>query len=317
MSGKDTWIIADDMIREHEIDEMRSYPEKARHPMDWDYIPVASDYFKAEEFLNRPEVKGYDIVFDYMKEWGMPRVSVMRTHVGFTWGNDKEVWSNNIYREGIVVSAGPWFGTLFDKINGKANIIRGMPKFFEEKEFSIEDNDKIFPYYDGVRITLFVFPEIDIFYGKTDRQEYIKRSASITTDFHAYLEESPNFSKLHDMVMKYGKDHAISGVCYGSELSSRELSLYKDAPHHNFIVTCIEDKTTHKFLEHNEVIRMCEEFGVDVVRETTIDSDIVKQTGGYLVQKYNDGEIMYHGVQNKEIEIDKMKAIINEVWECS
>lgn len=307
------WLLADDMIDEKDLDEMKAYPEKARHPMDWDYVPVASDYFKVEEFLNRPDVKGYDIVYRYMEEWGMPRVSVMRTHVGFTWGNEKDVWK--VRREGIVVSAGPWFGTLFDKINGKANVLRGFPVFRESK-FDLNNEDKVFPFYNGTRMTLFSFPEINIFYGKTDRQEYIKRNASMSTDYQGYLEEDPNFQKLHDFVIS-NPNYAINGICYGPELSSVETPLYKNTLHHKFIITHIEDKTTHKFLEHNEVIKLCERFGVDVVRETTIDSDIVKQAGGYLVQKYNDGEIEYYGVKSDEIKVDKMKAIINEVWECS
>lgn len=217
---------------------------------------------------------------------------------------------------GIIPLEGRFKHVLLAMMEGQPFVVREFPDYNTCTVPEITSNDKIFPYYEGVRKTLYSYPGGE-FWGKTDKMELIERIAVNTVNFQGYLEESPTFNKLHDMVVELHEKHkyAVSISLYGNEMSSFDKSFYK-GKHCDYVVTHIEDRNTHKFIPYEEVLTLCEQYGVNVVKEcSSIDDEMIKTTGGYMVQRYQDGEIEYFVQKNADVQIDKTKAVVRDIWE--
>lgn len=193
--------------------------------------------------------------------------------------------------------------------------MRGFPVYQPLNDYYFDNQDKVFPFYDGIRITLYKLPIRDgLIWGKTDRVDVLERVSQYTLDFQACLEEDPNFNAIKHMTKELGDTYAISGILYGKETSSRKLPLY-DIEDHRFIVTHIENIKTHEFLPYEQAKDLCSKYGVAIIQECQKDDKKAKEAGGILYQKYNNGELEYFTEINSSVKHDDLKRLLVSIWE--
>src|SRR5690606_17084944 len=121
--------------------------------------------------------------------------------------------------DGFIPLEGPYSGAMISTFDLKPVVIRPFPKFKKVSSPSEIKQSKVFPYYDGERITLFMFPD-NKHYGKTDNIEFIYRTAANTVNYQMYLEEIEAFKNLTNMRNALGNSYAINIILYNPDISS-------------------------------------------------------------------------------------------------
>lgn len=273
----------------------------------------AKDFFEIEKFLNRSHIKGYNIAENFSNHFGIPKEFIHRELNGETWGSGIPKGIPNFSYEGIMCDKGLYSGVLIQKVCGKPFVIRNFPQY--QQVDKIEEDDKVFPYYDGLRMTLYTlnFPDSPLFWGKTDRMDYLKKSTMITSDLLGSLKESSNFANIKKFINELGTKYALSGILYGNEVSFRKLPIYSKKNY--FIATHIEDIRKHTFLSYEQTKELLYQYNIELICECSVDSDIIQEVGGYIIQRFNEGELEYFHKEVGSFEIDKKRAMVMEVFE--
>lgn len=271
---------------------------------------TAEDYFVLENFLklnNLTYENAQDVYLEYFVGNNTGMMDLGRIYKGATWAFTDHVSLGLIFYEGPFYYTYAWI----HGDTGKPIVIRGIPKFKEEKVKILQD-DLIHPYYHGARITLNLTPNGHIM-GKSDWQEATKRMSPATTSLYDFVEAAEGYDKLESMVKEIGEDYHVSIVLYGGEeISFIDTPTYKKG--YQYKVLNLTHKHTHRFIPYIEMKEICDKYGVYAIENVSIDSQEVKDAGGYIIERFQDGEIEYFS-QSYDYLIDKRKAVIVNIWE--
>lgn len=268
---------------------------------------VAEDYFVLEKYI-KIEGHNYETAPYFYKDYFASDPNDLgRIYEGATWAFTDHVTLGLIFYEGPFHYAYAWV----HGDSGEPIVIRGIPKF-EETKIETQEGDLIHPYYHGARITLNLTPDGHIM-GKTDWQEASKRMSPATTSLYDFVEVSENYKNLKKMVEEIGTTYHVSIVLYGGEqISFIDTQTYNQG--HKYKVLNFINKHTHKFISYQEMKEICDKYDVNVIENVSIDSQEVEDAGGYIVERFEDGEISYFS-QSYDYLIDKRKAVIVNIWE--